>query len=152
MPMIVKWKGRVEAGSVCRRMTGLIDFYATAAQILGVSLSRSEAEDSESALPLWLGDELSGRRGLLVLHSVNGSLSIRDETWKLILCPDSGGKSAPVPGDVPSHFPARQLYRMDGDVRERYNRIYEEPEVEKRLLEALNGYMEKGFSVERMDR
>ena len=46
MPMIVKWKGRVEAGSVCRRMTGLIDFYATAAQILGVSLSRSEAEDS----------------------------------------------------------------------------------------------------------
>lgn len=152
VPMIVKWKGRVEAGSVCRRMTGLIDFYATAAQILGVSLSRSEAEDSESALPLWLGDELSGRRGLLVLHSVNGSLSIRDETWKLILCPDSGGKSAPVPGDVPSHFPARQLYRMDGDVRERYNRIYEEPEVEKRLLEALNGYMEKGFSVERMDR
>ena len=69
----------------------------------------------------------------------------------MILCPDSGGKSAPVPGDVPSHFPARQLYRMDGDVRERYNRIYEEPEVERRLLEALNGYMEKGFSAERMD-
>ena len=150
MPMIVKWKGRVEAGSVCRRMTGLIDFYATAAQILGVSLSQSEAEDSESALPFWLGDSLACGRGPLVLHSVNGSLSIRDETWKLILCPDSGGKSAPVPGDVPSHFPARQLYRMDGDVRERYNRIYEEPEVEKRLLEALNGYMEKGFSAERM--
>ena len=151
VPMIVKWKGRVKAGSVCGRMTGLIDFYATAARILGVSLSQSEAEDSESALPLWLGDESANRRKFLVLHSVNGSLSIRDETWKLILCPDSGGKSAPVPRDVPSHFPARQLYRMDGDVRERYNRIYEEPEVERRLLEALNGYMEKGFSAERMD-
>ena len=43
--------------------------------------------------------------------------------WKLILCPDSGGKSAPLPGDTPSHYPSMQLYQMDADIRERFNQI-----------------------------
>lgn len=151
VPLVVKWKGHVAAGSVCRRMTGLIDFYATVADILGVPLGRREAEDSESAFPFWLGDQEASRHSCLVLHSVNGSLSIRDETWKLILCPDSGGKSSPLPGDVPAHFPLHQLYRMDEDVRERKNRILEEPQIEQRLWDILKRYMEGGHSAGRMD-
>lgn len=149
IPLLVKWKGNIKAGSWCHRLTGLIDLYATAADLLQVPLENGEAEDSISSLPLWMGREEESRRGYLVLHSVNGSLSIRDADWKLILCPDSGGKSDPVPGDVPSHFPAWQLYRMDEDVRERHNRIDEEPEVVRRLEAALNRYIQEGYRTER---
>lgn len=148
IPLIVKWKGRIEDGSVCERLTGLIDFYGTMAEILGVTVEAKDAEDSISAYPLWIGEEERYQRKQLVLHSVNGSLSIRDEYWKLILCPDSGGKSAPVPGDVPAHFPEFQLYRMDQDVRERWNRVVEEPEVTRRLETELRQIIDSGREAE----
>ena len=151
VPLIVKWKCRIQGSSVCNHLTGLIDFYATMADLLGVKAEETEAEDSISAFPLWVGAGDSYQREFLVLHSVNGSLSIRDEAWKLILCPDSGGKSAPLPGDVPAHFPEYQLYRIDRDVRERVNRVTEEPEVMERLKAELNRIMERGRKAERMD-
>ena len=151
VPLIVKWKGTIKAGSRCDRLTGLIDLYATLADLLGITLDEKEAEDSVSAWPLWQQQEEGYQRKYLVLHSVNGSLSVRDEQWKLILCPDSGGKSAPLPGDVPAHFPAWQLYQMDKDIRERDNRVTEEPDICEKLLAELKRMAEKGKEEEKID-
>ena len=138
VPLIVKWKGQVSAGTVCKKMTSLMDLYATLGEILGKELAAGEAPDSISAYPLWKGAEDYGRK-YMVLHSVNGSFSVRNDEWKLIMCPDSGGKSDPVPGDVPSHYPWKQLYSMKEDVRERRNRVEEYPEIAGELEQILRG-------------
>lgn len=136
IPLIVKWKNQICPGSVSKSMTSLMDLYATLADILDVPLEEGEAKDSISAYSLWKGAK-EGKRQYMILHSVNGSFSIRNNKWKLIMCPDSGGKSSPLPGDVPSHFPDRQLYSMNEDVRERKNVIMAHPEIEAELLKVL---------------
>lgn len=136
VPLIVKWKGEIRAGSSCKKMTSLMDLYATLGEVLGKSPKAGEAPDSISVYPLWKGAENYGRK-YMVLHSVNGSFSVRNDDWKLIMCPDSGGKSDPVPGDVPSHFPLKQLYSMKDDVRERRNRIEEYPDIAGELENVL---------------
>lgn len=136
IPLIVKWKNQILPGTVSKKMTSLVDLYATLADILGVPLEAGEAKDSVSAYPLWKGEE-DYERKYMIFHSVNGSFSIRNDKWKLIMCPDSGGKSNPVPGDVPSHFPDRQLYSMEQDVRERKNVIADHPEIEQELMKVL---------------
>lgn len=126
VPFIVHWPGHVPSGAVCDQTVCLMDLYATLAQLLQVPLNSNEAVDSISELPLWLGQSdysMSQHREALIHHSVNGSFSVRMGVWKLILCPDSGGKSAPLPGDTPSHYPSMQLYQMDTDIRERFNQI-----------------------------
>lgn len=56
------------------------------------------AEDSVSLVPALLGTATGPDREAAVHLSGNGSFAIRQGKWKLALCPDSGGWSAPRPG------------------------------------------------------
>ena len=51
VPMLVRWPGKVEAGSVCDRTTILTDWFATISDILGREPSDDEGEDSISIMP-----------------------------------------------------------------------------------------------------
>ncbi|MFO0929742.1 MAG: hypothetical protein U0736_22420 [Gemmataceae bacterium] len=48
-------------------------------------------------------------------HSINGSFAIRQGRWKLCLCPDSGGWSAPRPGKATKGLPPVQLFDLQSD-------------------------------------
>ena len=76
----------------------LTDLMATCAEILGVKLPDNAGEDSVSIFPSLLGTDKAPLRDSVVHHSINGSFSIRQGNWKLELCADSGGWSAPKPG------------------------------------------------------
>ena len=102
--------------------------------------------------PLSLAKRLGGKatgaiREATVHHSVNGSFSIRQGKWKLVLCAGSGGWSVPKPGKESKEAPPMQLFDMTEDVSERKNLYYEHPEVVKKLTALLQSYIDRGRST-----
>jgi hypothetical protein len=87
-------------------------------------------------------------REALVHHSINGSFAIRQGKWKLELCADSGGWSAPRPDSpVSKRLPAVQLYDLSNDAGETSNLQSSHPEVVSRLTQLLEKYVREGRST-----
>lgn len=148
VPLIVRWPGRVKTGSVCDDTTCLTDLMATAAEITGYTLPDDAGEDSVSMLPNLLGSATGPVREATVHHSVNGSFSIRQGKWKLILCSGSGGWSPPRPGSEEARqLPPVQLYDLIADIGETKNVQGQFPEVVKRLTDLLQNYVDRGRST-----
>lgn len=123
VPFVVRWPGRVPAGTRCNATVGHVDLLRTFAALLGKALPDGAGEDSGNMMAAWMGgDGPAEGRGPLVSQSSNGSFCIRDGPWKLAFTPDSGGWSEPKPGSAASAaLPRFQLYRLDTDPAERTN-------------------------------
>ena len=153
VPFIVKWPAVVKGGTHCDQTVCLLDFMATAADIIGFKLPDNAAEDSVSLLPLLKGAVDKPVHEAVVHHSINGSFSIRQGHWKLELCPDSGGWSDPKPGahkkgkGMGAGLPPIQLYDLNDDVGEQNNVQAEHPEVVAKLTALLEKYVADGRST-----
>lgn len=148
IPFLLRWPARVRAGAVCDEIVCLTDLLATCADLTGAALPDSAGEDSVSNLPVWLEQPLDGPlREATVLHSGDGSFSIRQGRWKLEMCPGSGGWSHPKPGAECEGLPPIQLYDLDADVGERGNVQAKHPEVVERLTQLLTAYVRNGRST-----
>jgi hypothetical protein len=118
---------------------------ATCADILGAKLPDNAGEDSVSILPALQGKTWPRA---VVHHSINGSFAIRQGNWKLELCADSGGWSAPRPGSKEAQgLPTTQLYDMSKDIGERANEYNDHPEIVARLTKLLEKYIADGRST-----
>jgi arylsulfatase A-like enzyme len=149
VPLIARWPGHIPPGTRCAATVGQVDFLATIAEALGRAISRQVGVDGVSFLPQLLGTNTTptGRDGL-VHHSINGSFALRDGRWKLLLAPDSGGWSAPRPGDAGNAgLPRFQLYDLEADPAERTNQVEQHPEIVRRLGLALRRIVERGRST-----
>ena len=131
----------------CDRIVCLSDLMATMADVLGVDLPDTCAEDSVSNLPLWKDPGSPEVRKDIVHQSIDGSLSIRRGQYKLELCPGSGGWSDPLPGKEDPTAPRFQLYDLSMDISERRNVIEDHLELASELKEVLKGYIENGRST-----
>lgn len=142
VPFLVRWPGRVKAGSESAQLICHTDLMATCAEILGVKLPDDAAEDSVSLLPVLLGTAQEPVREAIVHHSISGVFAIRQGPWKLELCKDSGGwsKGGAVETDG-------QLYDMSKDVGERTNEYARHPEIVSRLTALLDQYVAEGRST-----
>ena len=83
VPFLARWPGIIQPGSEASRTICLVDFFATAAEIVGGELGNDMAEDSFSLLPLMKGE--SWERAPVVHHSANGVFAVREGKWKLVL-------------------------------------------------------------------
>jgi arylsulfatase A len=148
IPFIARWPGRVKAGATCDDTICLTDLMATVAAIVGEPMPGDMGEDSVSILPDLLGTAAGPVREATVHHSVNGSFAIRQGSWKLILCPDSGGWSPPRPGSPEAKgLSPLQLYELTRDPGERRNVQAEHPEIVDRLTRLLRRYVSEGRST-----
>jgi arylsulfatase A-like enzyme len=148
VPFIARWPGRVKAGGRSEQIIGLNDFFATCADLLGRKVPDHAAEDSISFLPLLEGRTATGARDSIVHHSINGSFAIRQGSWKLLLCPGSGGWSAPRPGSARAmNLPAVQLYNLARDIGETNNLATQHPEMIERLNALLEQFVADGRST-----
>lgn len=148
IPFLVRWPARVKAGTHSDQIVCLSDFFATCAEILGKKLPDNSAEDSVSILPALDGRAEKPLREAIVHHSINGSFAIRQGNWKLELCPDSGGWSAPRPGTKAAQgLPANQLYDLSDDIGEQRNVQADHPEIVARLTKLLEKYIADGRST-----
>lgn len=149
IPFIVKWPARVQAGSVSAKTICQTDLMATCAEIIGADLSSDEGEDSFSMLPLFSDPNAADyQRKATVHHSVNGSFAIRQDNFKLIFCPGSGGWSDPKPdSEGIENLPKFQLYDLAEDPGEKENLYLEYPEKAAALKIVMASYINDGRST-----
>lgn len=147
VPFVARWPGKVKAESTSEQLVYLGDFYATCAELIGHVAARDAAEDSFSFLPAMTGQSTEASRQSIVHHSSNGSFAIREGSWKLCLCPDSGGWSDPKPGRVPANAPQVQLFDLATDRAEKTNLAATHSEKVAELRERLEAIQKAGRSA-----
>ncbi len=134
IPFLVRWPGHVAAGRTSDESIYQGDLLATCASLVDAKLPDSAGEDSVSLVPVLAGVKLAAPlHQALVHHSINGSFAIRQGSWKLCLCPDSGGWSDPKPGKAPVGSPPFQLFDLAVDPAEKNNLYSAHPEIVRKL-------------------
>ena len=148
VPFIVRWPGKVKAGSTNPELICHTDLLATCAEISGQPLPENAGEDSLSILPTLLKKNATPIHDAVIHHSINGKFSIRQGKWKLFLAPGSGGWSKLKDPDARKQaLPDIQLYDMEADVGETTNLAAQHPEVVDRLLSLLKKQVADGRST-----
>lgn len=145
VPCIVHWPSKAKPHTI-KQTVCLTDFMATFAAVTGYRLADNEGEDSYNLYPLLVEtEEKEVIREATVHHSINGSFTIRQGKWKLLLSNTSGGWSEPRQAALDT--PPYQLYNLEDDIAETKNVYKEFPEVVEKLRALLTQYIEEGRST-----
>ncbi|MCG6158010.1 sulfatase family protein [Rubinisphaera margarita] len=164
VPFIVRWPGKVKAGTTSHELIGHVDLLATFAAVTEQELNDDQLADSVNMLPAFLGEPETPIRDHLVLAPHKGThLSIRNGKWMFIPRQGSGGFSGRKPGDhtfagppavsfvgsvnsdiedgrIKTDAPPAQLYDLAADPGQSENLFNAYPEVVKELSSLLERY------------
>jgi arylsulfatase A-like enzyme len=138
VPFIVRYPGKVKAGTTSGVTTTLANLLATCADITGNTSAAYRPEDSYSILPVLTG-KASGiaSQPAIVNISSKGVYDIRKGPWKLIVGLGSGGMTVPSEIKPEKGKPVGQLYNLDTDIHEDHNLYDQYPDKVKELKELL---------------
>lgn len=148
VPFIMRWPNKIKAGSENNQLVCLTDMMATFANLFNLNLPEDAAEDSWSFYPSLFGKSISNPRTSIVHHSIHGRFAIREDNWKLLLAPGSGGWSSP--DDIlatKENHPWIQLYDLKSDIGETTNLKDENPDKVKSLVDLLEKFVADGRST-----
>ncbi len=121
VPMIARWPGRIEAGTVCDHLSAFWDMFPTFAELAGVEVPGTC--DGISLVPALLGKEQPRHRHLYwEFHEGRSKQAVRMGKWKAVRL----GPSRPI-----------ELYDMETDIGERHNVADEHPAVVARVKSIL---------------
>lgn len=155
VPFIVKWPGKVKAGSTTKQIVSLADVIATVADIVDYKLPYEAAEDSFSFKKVLTGEqpESSPFKEYQIQQAWISAKSIRKGKWKYLDHQGSGGNKYQKAGEWGAKELARelsapdapgQLYNLDEDPQEENNLYYKHPEIVKELRERLEKAVRDG--------
>ena len=137
MPFIVRWPGRVKAGTVSAQIISFTDLMATFADVCQAKLPAGAGPDSFSFLPVLEGRQPKDKpiRPPIVMRagSVSSMMMIRSGDWVLINGLGSGGFSKPNSIKSTRGGPEGQLYNLRDDLAETNNLYLQKPDVVGRL-------------------
>jgi arylsulfatase A len=143
VPLIVRWPGVVEPGRVTDQLTCMTDWYATVAEITGLTPEGLGGEDSESLLPV-LRNTGASARDSIIHHSSNGHYALRQGDWIYIDHKTGSVNEEPEwfrkeRGVVAHSFPA-ELFNLKDDPQQTRNLYAEYPEKANVLKALLDQY------------
>ena len=143
MPFVVRWPGKVKAGTTSDQTICFTDILATFAGISGADLTRDAGPDSFDISPVFLGKHTNQEaiRPPVVMEAGGGTMLIRDGNWKYINALGSGGFSKPKKIKPEPGGPKGQLYNLKSDPGETRNLYADMPEVVARLDSRLKKIM-----------
>jgi arylsulfatase A len=144
-PFIVRWPGKVPAGTICDEPICLVDTFATLAAVTGAKMPSvtQGAEDSYNVLPALLGKKnFHPIRPALVEHSADGVFAVRQGSWKWI----EGKPANPHPGKIRAKEFQPQLYNLADDPTETHDVLAEHPDIAAKLSALLETYRQQGYS------
>ncbi len=127
-PLLVKWPGVIEPGSVCSTPVTSPDFYPTILEIAGLELIPEQHCDGASLLPLLKGKNIIDRDAIFWHYPHYGNQggtpgsSVRAGDYKLIEFFENGNI---------------ELYDLRNDIGEEHDLSEEEPEIAARLKNLL---------------
>ena len=140
VPFLIRWPGKIAAGSTSDQTFCLTDVMASCAAMTGAGLPDNAAEDSFNFLPVFLGRETAGPVRPYTLHQTNRlALAIRRGPWKYLDHPGSGGNDykrgefRPLARPESAPDAPGQLYNLETDPGETVNLYVEHPEIVREL-------------------
>lgn len=154
VPFVVRWPGKIKAGSRSEQTITLADIMATCADVAGYKLPSDAGEDSVSLLPTLRGEASAEPLHEFVVHqSGSGFFALRKGDWKLLLCRGSGGWSPPNETQAKKQkLPAVQLYNLKDDPKETTNLQAKHPELVAELTADLRRAVERGRTTKGPDQ
>ena len=154
VPMIVRWPGKVKAGTTTDQTTCLTDVMATCAAIVDAQLPDNAAEDSFNMLPVLLDEQGEEPVRDFTLHqTISLALAIRHGDWKLLDHTGSGGNRYDGPQLKPFALPNTapdapgQLYNLAKDPGETTNLYKQHPDMVRKLKTQLDEFKSSGRSA-----
>jgi arylsulfatase A-like enzyme len=111
VPLIVRWPGKIPAGTTSPQVMITMDFLPTLLAAAGTAPALLYPSDGENLLPVLTGVQLPHPRRLFWRHKSAGQAAVRDRDWKYLRL---GGKE--------------HLFNLAADERERADRAADEPE------------------------
>ncbi len=100
-PCLMRWPGKIPAGTTCDRIAGNIDVLPTFAKLVGVELPRDRVIDGRDLTPLLFNPQASPVRDTHLYFGGNLRLAaIRQGDWKLFL--DASDESGDTQADQPA--------------------------------------------------
>lgn len=156
MPLIVRWPGRVKAGSTSDQLVCFTDFLATFADVLNVTLPTAAGSDSISFLQALTGDKRNAAQArtqfVMQAGSAASMMMIREGDWKLITGLGSGGFSKPTLVQPKPDGVTGQLYNLRRDPAEQHNLYAQHPEIVDRLRASLEQCVRSGHNRSKRER
>ena len=141
VPWIVRWPGRVKAGTSTALMSQ-VDFPATFAALAGTKFESDRAQDTQNMLSALLGDSPQGRTH--IIEHAGGGIALRSGDWKFI--PKRPGlKRTQFTNTETGNDPEVQLYNLASDPGELKNLATQQPEKVKDLAAMLAVERGKGM-------
>lgn len=124
VPLMVRWPGQINPGSISDSIVGPIDLYPTILEAAGLTKPDGHVVDGESILPVLKQTGQLKRRALFTWfpHLIPAA-SVRDSDWKLIRRFEPHAKYPEV----------RELYNLKEDIGETRNLASKYPDKVKEL-------------------
>jgi arylsulfatase A-like enzyme len=139
-PTLMRWPGKIPAGSVCREMACSMDLLPTIARLAGTNAPTDRIIDGNDIWPL-----MSAQPGAKSPHDAfyfywdRGLEAVRAGKWKLHLAHNYRHLDVPGRGGQPGKYVNRQtalaLYDLEKDMGESKDVAAQFPEVVNRLQE-----------------
>jgi len=147
-PCIMRWPGRIPAGTVCNKIAMTIDLFPTITAICKSQLPAKKI-DGVNILPLLLNEkDANPRNELAYYYNVNSLEGVREGKWKLVFPHRSQtykkfppGKDG-FPGKTAQVNVPEALYDQRTDPGETIDVAAEHPEVVRRLKDLGDTYRE----------
>jgi len=169
VPFLLRWPGRVPAGTHSDQLITHVDMLATFAALTGTKLCNDDAPDSLNVLPAWTGNPEHPVRDFAILAPHKPThLTLRKDNWLYIPAQGGGGWTAQsghllggpaalqftgeinsdiANGHIKPSAPPAQLYDLAVDPRQRTNVIRQHPELAAQLQTMLEKLKTQNRSV-----
>ncbi|GIW78239.1 MAG: arylsulfatase [Gemmatales bacterium] len=140
VPCLMRWPGRIPAGTVCREVCSTIDLLPTFARLAGAPLPKNKIDGKDIA-PLMFQHPGAKSPHPVFYHydGRNRLVALRSGKWKLMF-PQSYGSPIPGkdgrPGKRVSKTIPLSLFDLEKDIGETTNVAEKYPEVVQRLMAA----------------
>lgn len=133
VPAIAHWPGHIDGGRVTSDITSTMDLYTTMISIAGGSVPTDRIVDGVDLSGLLRGISRSPRTTFHYFEKAKIS-AIREGKWKLRLIDV---------GQLDEDKPIAELFDLELDASEKYNRAEEFPEIHDAMLEGILAFHEE---------
>ncbi len=152
VPMIIKWPGHIEPGTVSDKLISQIDYMSTLAAALGIDLPEGAAPDSYNFLPTLLGEDYDFPEREVLIHNTYASRwAVRQGDW-LYMDTNSGEHRV-----MPDFYKELRgytdfeteglLFNLTDDIGQRVNLYEAYPEKVNEMDRLITDSKEKGYLI-----
>ncbi len=139
-PCIMRWPGKIPAGTTCNQIAGNIDVLPTFAKLVGVEPAKDRILDGRDITPLMFNANAAPVRDTHLYIGGNNAAAFRQGDWKLFLKGDAADKKtkkAAGKTKPPKGGPVPSLYNLATDPGETQDVAAANPETVARLKQEL---------------